>query len=123
MTINATITIQVQPANTYRHGLMTALENQLAAGNFDQSAVSARADRAVRVIESYDFVDLGIYTNGWNERVHGYELTSPEGRRYEVQLRADGQGSCNCPDWKFRRASNAGLCKHVLAARAVAGIL
>jgi len=107
--------VSINNPNQYRHGIMVNLEAAVADGHFDQSAVNARVQRAMTVLRTYEVAELGTYVNGWNENVTGYRLTSPAGRTYEVQIRANGQGSCNCPDWIYRRRSNAGLCKHVLA--------
>jgi hypothetical protein len=98
---------------------MRNLDAAVRAGRFSQRAVAQRADRAVNVLREYTIHDTGRKVNGWGELVHAYTLESPTGNEYEVQVRDNGQTSCNCPDWIYRRATNGGFCKHSLAVSAL----
>ena len=45
------------------------------------------------------------------------EVDGSSGKKYIVVQRANGNWSCGCPHWKFRRP--VGGCKHIKAAQAV----
>jgi hypothetical protein len=103
----------------YRATIMRNLEKAVKAGKFSQKAVADRAERAVEVLRTYSITDTGRKINGWGELVHAFTLENPRGREYEVQVRDNGQTSCNCPDWIYRRGSHGGFCKHSLAISAL----
>ena len=45
------------------------------------------------------------------------EVDGSSGKKYIVAQRANGNWSCGCPHWKFRRP--VGGCKHIRATQAV----
>ena len=90
-----------------------------ATGNLDAVGVAERGMRAVKVIRGYSIYSNGSNKNGWGEVVEAYDVHTPSGKQYVVQMRRDGQGSCDCMDWKTRRHIHAGLCKHVIAVKAL----
>jgi hypothetical protein len=110
--------IKINGTTTY-HGLTVRNAAAQKAGAFNKAEVVERGHRASEILKGYDIFSLGAKINGWGEPVEAYRLVKPDGKGYEVQMRANGQPSCNCPDWKTRRHIHAGFCKHALAVKAL----